>query len=400
MKFGKRALFLIFSFTMISAAQGAALSDDEGFHFKELSTLIQTRHFTTIEQLLPNLPAEMRKNYVLMYHSNSRHRGASLAQPRIVMFNDNASMIIAVAGSADQVNGNSLEVIENVGPQSKFTFHQIQFSKDGLTSANVNGDASSCVACHRQNPGPNWDNYPSWPGAYGSSALFDNVERSGFTSFIESIRAKDPKMARYRSLSMDENTSLELFESNNHIFSNYIGELNKQRIILAFKDAMRKNSKLRGLRVPMAMLSAGCTQDASSIVPAEYRSKLTETFKDYEARISAETIQHMVSDAKVSYQLASGLAPSSDIGWQSGSETPYFNEVKPFLGIGYLMKYAMNLDPQDFSVSVEAYVDHPSSIESASVYNSNDSFLSIQDDLLGENLSMLSCDELKSRLPN
>jgi hypothetical protein len=394
MKFGKRLVFLLLSFTMISAAQG----DDSQFHFKELSKLIQSRHLTTIEQVIPNLPSELRHNFVLMYHSNSRHRGASFSQPRIIMFNASADMIIAAAGDADQENGNSLEVIENVGPKSQFTFHQIVFSKDG--SAPVSGSNSSCMACHRANPSPNWDAYPSWPGVYGSQALQDSAERSGFKSFIEKVKSKDPLVSRYQSLSIDDNTTLEYLASTNHTLANLTGYLNKQRIISAFQDALKKNPKFKKLKISMAMLSSGCTEDASSIVPEEFRSKLTESFKDYQDRSIKTTFDHALNDSKVSYELAEGHSVPQEINWAVGTQTAFFDEVKPFVGIGYLMKYVMGIDPESFALSVEASVDHPpGAVPSASVYNSNDSLVSIQSDLLGDDLSFLSCDDLKSRLP-
>jgi hypothetical protein len=89
----------------------------------------------------------------------------------------------------------------------------------------------------------------------------------------------------------------------------------------------------------------------------------------------------------------------NEITWEIGPETTFISETKPFIGIGYLMKYVMSVNPENFAVSVEAYAGHPSTpVQSASVYNSNDRLISIQSDLLGDDLSLLSCDELKSRL--
>jgi hypothetical protein len=57
----------------------------------------------------------------------------------------------------------------------------------------------------------------------------------------------------------------------------------------------------------------------------------------------------------------------------------------------------MGIDPESFTVGVEQTTSHPYGVTSASIYTSQHTLEGIEDQILGYNLTSLSCSQLMSR---
>ena len=102
--------------------------------YEDLVALIQTEHVTSIEQLLPKLPEELRSSYVLMHDSRSL-QGASNDAPRVILFGADARLTCAFAGDAGLPGFDSLECFQFREAERAFDFRQIRFptKQNGLT---------------------------------------------------------------------------------------------------------------------------------------------------------------------------------------------------------------------------------------------------------------------------
>ena len=134
------------------------------FNFENLVDLVNTNNPTSVSEVIPLLPAEIRSNYTMM-HTSMSAQGASPEFPRVIMFGSNGKMIITFNGSPDQRNYSRLEIMQFRDDSKQFEFRTISFA-NGLAISKPN--PTSCLSCHGSSPHPIWANYPSWDGAFGS----------------------------------------------------------------------------------------------------------------------------------------------------------------------------------------------------------------------------------------
>lgn len=138
------------------------------FTFQALQDLIATQHLYSIEQLLPALPAELRSHYVLVFASRSLQE-ASLQSPRVILFGEDARLIITFNGEPGQRGYDSLETLEFDPVSNTFRLREIRFAADDkLAPPHISAaNPEACTACHDAPGRPIWDTPPSWPGVYG-----------------------------------------------------------------------------------------------------------------------------------------------------------------------------------------------------------------------------------------
>jgi hypothetical protein len=149
-----------------------AYGADTPFNADSLFELIEKNQVTSVDQLLPLLPENLRSNYSLVYASRSTAQEASRAIPRIILFSDDGKFQMAVSGDSTGKGGNMVEMISQ---QADGTFQQAtaELSATGLRKT-LNPE--SCVKCHGSQRRPIWDNYPFWPGTYGGDhELLKNI---------------------------------------------------------------------------------------------------------------------------------------------------------------------------------------------------------------------------------
>jgi hypothetical protein len=243
--------------------------------YEDLVALIQAEHVTSLEQLLPKLPEDLRSNYVLMHDSRSL-QGASYDAPRVILFGTDARLTCAVAGDSGLPGFDALECFQFREAERTFDFRQIRFptKENGLTevafsASNQTTDGrTQCTSCHGRDPRPNWDGYSTWPGAYGSDDDTLESDASRYAGFV-ARRGADP---RYRWLIqgtkpndpyMDDET-VDIGHRPNIRFSDASGRMNAFR---AVRLLTKHVSHARALAFAVSALGCRLTD--------EQRSRLT-----------------------------------------------------------------------------------------------------------------------------
>lgn len=234
------------------------------FTYGDLVGLIQAKNITSIEQLLPELPEELRANYTLMRQTRSLQH-ATASNPRVILFGRDAKLTCAFNGAPGSRGFDSLECFQFCREERAFDFRDIQFPTDenGLKSVkfsernkNARGDVS-CLKCHGQDPRPNWDSYRRWPGAYGEDddILVDTEELTGFKSFV-AVRSVHP---RYKWLIQDNSSTapygrgIGIMGRPNLRFSDFLGRMNGWR-----GERLLSNSVSRSERLAFAVFALDC----------------------------------------------------------------------------------------------------------------------------------------------
>ncbi|MBI3542130.1 MAG: hypothetical protein HY075_02485 [Deltaproteobacteria bacterium] len=196
---------------------------------------------TTIDQLMPCLPAEYRRNFTLVYDSKSPHgKCGGPDNPRIMMYSDDGKSVITIPGNKKHEGPydpecNRVEMVDFDSATAKFNPMAIQFEdpsklpkdaagqpkKAGVTTVNVALDAKAtkseqkevravsatadfggkaCMTCHSADWHPKWDSYPMWPGVYGSmDDRLSGKEAADFKKFKAGTMASDERYKYLRT---------------------------------------------------------------------------------------------------------------------------------------------------------------------------------------------------------
>jgi len=187
-------------FLVGTAAWAAFGGPVRAFNFTSLQALLQQEHIETIEQLLAVLPEAQRSHYTLMFESRSL-QGASIDNPRVILFGPDGRFILTFNGSPDQPGFSSVETMEFDGYTKTFRLRELQFPDPGRGGTPIvlsEPNPTRCTRCHGSPAQPVWDTMPLWPGAYGERyrAALSPEERAGLSAFL----AKQPTHPRYRYL--------------------------------------------------------------------------------------------------------------------------------------------------------------------------------------------------------
>jgi hypothetical protein len=190
----------IHCFLVGTAAWAASGGPVGALDFTSLQALLQHEHIETIEQLLPVLPEAQRSHYTLMFESRSL-QGASIDNPRVILFGPDGRFILTFNGSPDQPGFSSVETMEFDAYTQAFRLRELQFAEPGRGGTPIvvsEPNPTRCTRCHGSPARPVWDTMPLWPGAYGERyrASLSPEERAGLSAFL----AKQPTHPRYRYL--------------------------------------------------------------------------------------------------------------------------------------------------------------------------------------------------------
>jgi hypothetical protein len=168
------------------------------FDFAALRTVIETRQVNSVEELVPLLPATLRARYALVFASRSLQQ-ATYSAPRVILYGSDAHLVLTFDGDPGQSGFYTVETLE-FGQDKRFRLREIRFpapsSPEPVSFSESN--PATCQACHGSPPGPVWDTWPLWPGAYGQryDAPLSAPERAGLQSFL----ARQASHSRYRYL--------------------------------------------------------------------------------------------------------------------------------------------------------------------------------------------------------
>ncbi|MBS1961578.1 MAG: hypothetical protein JST04_05150 [Bdellovibrionales bacterium] len=154
------------------------------FSLADLERLLAARPTKSMEEALPLLPPEFRRNPVLMAHSRSLQSGSPDA-PRAILSNDDGSFVLAFGRG-----GDSFEMVQFHRDTRRFEFAEVAF--DRKSPAKVEHDLMRCSGCHgnSNDSHPVFESFPKWPGAYGESGerLEATVEAPALAAFLKAAK--------------------------------------------------------------------------------------------------------------------------------------------------------------------------------------------------------------------
>ena len=233
------------------------------FSMEALKKIISDNNVTTIEQLLPLLPQELRSNYTLVYDSQSPLQNGDRVNPRAILFGKSGKFILTFNGGGKDpavAGGNEIEVMQFNG--KSFEMYELVFEKNKPVKGFENKNPAKCLACHHSNPRPIWTSYKEWPGVYGG---FDDYvsnfsdDKQSYLTFKKAA-ASHP---RYRALDSGDTETFpyreEIGSDNfknrpNLRLSKLLVQLNGERLIAL----LRKSPAYPKMRAQMLFTMYGC----------------------------------------------------------------------------------------------------------------------------------------------
>lgn len=161
------------------------LAPEFPYQLEDMMELIETENITSIEELLPALPAEFRERYLLMHRSRSLQQ-SSPTHPRVIMIGGDASFVLTFNGDPLHRGYENLEMMQFRPETQSFEFRELSFRNGRARLSEAN--PSKCLRCHQSptrsnvDPRPNWEPYNNWPGGYGAH---DGRIQSSITRSLE-----------------------------------------------------------------------------------------------------------------------------------------------------------------------------------------------------------------------
>lgn len=161
---------------MVGSLVASGVVRAESFSYAGLEDLIRAKNLLTVEDVMANLPTAFKQHYVLVYSSRSLQApNVSPFWPRIVLYGEDASFVVALAKNPRTEPASNLEdALETMqfdAASRQFQLRRLVF--DGVSNPfdrPVIVNPPECTHCHKADPRPNWDPYNIWPGVYGSLA--------------------------------------------------------------------------------------------------------------------------------------------------------------------------------------------------------------------------------------
>jgi hypothetical protein len=220
------------------------------FNYDQLVNIINTNKVKSIDELLPLIPASFRSGYTLVYDSKSQ-QGASTTNPRAIVFGKDAKFMITFNGDPKQKGNDFLETSQFQESTNTFEFRRITFPTPGNKLKDIDFSPPNpplCLGCHKNPPRPNWEDYSTWGGVYGSDDdKLEGDEAKNYKTF-EARQKSDPP-TRYKYLLPPEgdpdlqfhNVMPEQYKNGpikyrpNSILTILLNELNAKRFAQLFK---------------------------------------------------------------------------------------------------------------------------------------------------------------------
>jgi hypothetical protein len=158
-----------------------ASAGDASFGKAELERLLQASPVTghpvdSISELIPLLPAELRRNFTFVYDSRSPFRSSiSPDYPRVILFTDDARLVLTFIGDEQKPGADLLEILSFDDRAAGFEPKSYLLPVAQRRNEQLSPAATNCGQCHGADPRPIFDSYPLWPGFYGS--VYDTFSR-------------------------------------------------------------------------------------------------------------------------------------------------------------------------------------------------------------------------------
>jgi len=127
------------------------------------------RPVDSIGELIPLLPRELRENFLFVHESRSPfHAGISPEFPRVILFTNDARLVLTFIGDERQPGFDLLETMSFDDEQAKFTLRAHLMPAAERQAWRPSSEDARCPRCHGVDPRPIFDSYPLWPGFYGA----------------------------------------------------------------------------------------------------------------------------------------------------------------------------------------------------------------------------------------
>jgi hypothetical protein len=177
--------------------QGSMMPCARALGLSSLRALISERAITSVDGLLEALPEPLRAEYTLVFHSRSL-QDASYANPRVLLFGDDATLVVTFNGDPAARGFDAVETMEFDTSTESFRFQEIKFNGASAPPTFSDINPPRCSICHGSPARPVWDTPPSWPGVYGERYLrgLSAEEEKGIKEFL----AIQPTHLRYKLL--------------------------------------------------------------------------------------------------------------------------------------------------------------------------------------------------------
>lgn len=133
----------------------------------DLMTTIRDNKVTSVDQLIPLLPASFLQNYGLVYASRSIQK-SNPNNPRVIMYGRDAQLVMTFSGDKNLEGFNALEVMEFNKYKREFSLYEIVLDGKNVPLQLPQKNPAKCLSCHHRDPRPIWSSYPKWPGVYQS----------------------------------------------------------------------------------------------------------------------------------------------------------------------------------------------------------------------------------------
>lgn len=134
-------------------------------------------HADTVEQLIPTLPADLRRELTFVYATRSPQQDVDPMHPRVVLFGRDARIVLAFTGDPQGPDRDIVELIRFRDDTRAFEMARYILpaarrrdpALAKLAAENGRPNPTECLRCHGADPRPIFDSYPVWPGFYGST---------------------------------------------------------------------------------------------------------------------------------------------------------------------------------------------------------------------------------------
>lgn len=165
------------------------------FDLDALLRIIDEKKLSTMEEVIPELPAELRSSFTLQFSGRGLQE-ASPMHPRAILFGSDAKFVLTFNGHPDQRQYDKFEILQFNEAEGVHEMYALKFpiERDATGHAvRPMKNPRNCTACHGLPPHPIWDPYRTWTGIYGSNNdLLEGEELASFKAFM-ATRLESPR---------------------------------------------------------------------------------------------------------------------------------------------------------------------------------------------------------------
>lgn len=341
-------LSLLFALLLLGSGSRIVCADT-AFSIEKTLSLIKIRKIGSVEELLQQLPAELRSKYVLLYDSRSLQK-ATWKSPRVVLYSRDARFLLAFSGgdpAVDPEGFNKIEMIQWKGPKDGYEMREVAFTGGTSRPKVSEKNPETCLKCHRdqadsQKLRPIWDTYPLWPGAYHSEAEGTRPEDPEAQHYAEYLKAA-PSHPRYRYLKTRDPKNHQngsLIDNANTELSQLLGQLNQAQMLSTIEVSPYFS------RYRYALLSAlgNCPQSPDQLIPEAVRSQFSKTYEKSKLDTGQSIADYLRSRISRSNSLK-GISEEQGI-FERANSTSNYSKLR------YLLKEGLGLEAGQFLFSL------------------------------------------------